>query len=154
MADTLIPTPALHRWVEDLWLAAGCHADEARLTADHLVGANLAGHDSHGVGMVPRYVSSWLANELQLNQHVAIGSDSGAMLSLDANRGMGRGYFFLARQARQVQPPYSDDLEEQELLELSRDELATALSKGDFKIMAWAAILALALNYLANPHTG
>ena len=90
MADTLIPTPALHRWVDELWRAAGSSADEARLTADHLVGANLAGHDSHGVGMVPRYVKSWLAGELQLNQHVAITSDSGAMLSLDAQRGMGQ----------------------------------------------------------------
>ena len=69
---------------------ASCSADEARLTAEHLVGANLAGHDSHGVGMVPRYVSSWLAGELKLNQHVAITSDSGAMLSLDAQRGMGQ----------------------------------------------------------------
>ena len=40
--------------------------------------------------MVPRYVNSWLAGELQLNQHVAITSDSGAMLSLDAQRGMGQ----------------------------------------------------------------
>ena len=90
MADKHIPTAALRRWVEQLWLAAGCSADEARLTAEHLIGANLAGHDSHGVGMVPRYVSSWLADELQLNQHVAITSDSGAMLSLDAQRGMGQ----------------------------------------------------------------
>ena len=98
MADTLIPTPALQRWVEQLWLAAGCSADEARLTADHLVGANLAGHDSHGVGMVPRYVNSWLAGELQLNQHVAIASDGGAMLSLDAQRGMGQSMAFEAMQ--------------------------------------------------------
>ena len=92
----LLPTPALQRWVVDLWLAAGCSADEARLTADHLVGANLAGHDSHGVGMVPRYVKSWLAGELQLNQHVAVTSDSGAMLSLDARRGMGQSLAFEA----------------------------------------------------------
>jgi len=90
MADKHIPTAALQRWVDQLWLAAGCSAGEARLTAEHLVGANLAGHDSHGVGMVPRYVSSWLADELQLNQHVAVTSDSGAMLSLDAHRGMGQ----------------------------------------------------------------
>ncbi len=96
MADIYIPTAALQRWVDQLWLAAGCSADEARLTAEHLVGANLAGHDSHGVGMVPRYVSSWLANELQLNQHVAIRSDSGAMLSLDAQRGMGQSMAFEA----------------------------------------------------------
>jgi hydroxycarboxylate dehydrogenase B len=96
MADTFIPTTALQRWVVELWLAAGSSADEARLTAEHLVGANLAGHDSHGVGMVPRYVKSWLANELQLNQHVAINSDSGTMLSLDAQRGMGQSLAFEA----------------------------------------------------------
>jgi len=90
MADILIPTPALQCWVEQLWRAAGSSIDEARLTAEHLVGANLAGHDSHGVGMVPRYVASWLADELQLNRHVAITSDSGTMLSLDAQRGMGQ----------------------------------------------------------------
>jgi uncharacterized oxidoreductase len=90
MTEHLIPTPALHRWVTDLWIAAGSGAREATLTADHLVGANLAGHDSHGVGMVPRYVNSWLANELQLNQHVSIAQDSGTMLTLDGQRGMGQ----------------------------------------------------------------
>jgi len=90
MAELLLATPALQRWVDELWLAAGCSAEEARLTAEHLVGANLAGHDSHGVGMVPRYVNSWLADELQLNQHVGIVADHGTMLSLDAGRGMGQ----------------------------------------------------------------
>jgi uncharacterized oxidoreductase len=90
MTEHLIPTPALHRWVTELWLAAGSEAREATLTADHLVGANLAGHDSHGVGMVPRYVNSWLANELQLNQHVSVAQDSGTMLTLDGQRGMGQ----------------------------------------------------------------
>jgi uncharacterized oxidoreductase len=90
MAEHHIPTAALQRWVDQLWQAAGCSAEEARLTAEHLVGANLAGHDSHGVGMVPRYVQAWLADELQLNQQVAITRDSGSMLSLDGHRGMGQ----------------------------------------------------------------
>ncbi len=90
MTEHILPTAALRRWVEQLWLAAGCSADEARLTAEHLVGANLAGHDSHGVGMAPRYVQSWQAGELQLNQHVKVLSDNGSMLSLDAQRGMGQ----------------------------------------------------------------
>jgi hydroxycarboxylate dehydrogenase B len=96
MAEHHLPTAALQRWVVELWLAAGCSANEARLTAEHLVGANLAGHDSHGVGMVPRYVNSWLAGELQLNRHVAVTSDSGPMLSLDAQRGMGQSMAFEA----------------------------------------------------------
>jgi LDH2 family malate/lactate/ureidoglycolate dehydrogenase len=31
---------------------------EARTVADNLVLANLSGHDSHGVGMLPRYVDA------------------------------------------------------------------------------------------------
>jgi uncharacterized oxidoreductase len=90
MNEMHLPTAPLQRWVHDLWLAAGSSADEARLTAEHLVGANRAGHDSHGVGMLPRYVSSWLADELQLNEHVAVTQDSGSMLSVDGRRGMGQ----------------------------------------------------------------
>jgi uncharacterized oxidoreductase len=98
MTEPLIPTPALHQWVVDLWRAAGSSAEEARLTADHLVGANLAGHDSHGVGMVPRYVKSWIGDELQLNQHVATVQAAGPMLSLDGCRGMGPVIAFEAMQ--------------------------------------------------------
>jgi uncharacterized oxidoreductase len=96
MTEHLIPTPALHHWVMDLWLAAGSTGREATLTADHLVGANLAGHDSHGVGMVPRYVNSWLAQELQLNRHAAVVQDSGTMLTVDGQRGMGQAVTFEA----------------------------------------------------------
>lgn len=90
MSEHLIPTNALHRWVAELWRAAGSGTTEAELTADHLVAANLAGHDSHGVGMVPRYVNSWLADELQLNRHADTVLDSGTMLTLDGRRGMGQ----------------------------------------------------------------
>ncbi len=89
MSEHTVPPPALHDWVAALWVRAGSSATEARLTADQLVGANLSGHDSHGVGMVPRYVKSWLANELQLNRHVAELSRSGSLLTLDGQRGMG-----------------------------------------------------------------
>ena len=89
MTEHIVSPQALHDWVAGLWLAAGSGPLEARLTAEQLVGANLAGHDSHGVGMVPRYVKSWLANELQLNRHVAEISRSGSLLTLDGQRGMG-----------------------------------------------------------------
>ncbi|MCX7273721.1 MAG: malate/lactate/ureidoglycolate dehydrogenase [Burkholderiales bacterium] len=96
MASHLIPTAALHRWVIDLFRAAGSSDREATLTADHLVGANLAGHDSHGVGMAPRYVDSLLNHELQLNQTVAVTTDTGPMLSVDGRRGMGQSVAFQA----------------------------------------------------------
>src|SRR6266850_95997 len=58
MSGLLIPTKVLHRWTVDLWRAAGSDEGEATRVADHLVAANLAGHDSHGVGMTPRYVKA------------------------------------------------------------------------------------------------
>ena len=89
MTESIVSPAALHDWVDTLWRAAGSSATEARLSADMLVGANLAGHDSHGVGMVPRYVKSWQANELQLNRHVLEVGRSGSLLTLDGQRGMG-----------------------------------------------------------------
>lgn len=90
MQDILIPTPELHGWIERLFTAAGSEALEARLTADHLVGANLSGHDSHGVGMVPRYVSALLNGELQLNRAVEVVTDTGSIVVLDGQRGIGQ----------------------------------------------------------------
>lgn len=67
---------------------------------------------------------------------------------VDSNRGAGTGYLFLARGARQVAEPDSDDLEEQELLHLSRSEIEDALAAGEFKVLPWAATVALALRYI------
>ena len=36
--------------------AGGSKPEEAAIVADHLVEANLRGHDSHGVGMLVAYV--------------------------------------------------------------------------------------------------
>jgi uncharacterized oxidoreductase len=94
--DVLLPTEPLRQWIFDLWRAAGSGEQEARLTADHLVGANLAGHDSHGVGMVGRYVRSLLAGGLQLNQRLTVITDTETMLVVDGNRGMGQSMAFQA----------------------------------------------------------
>ncbi len=90
MADFTIHPAALHKWVVGLFTAAGSNDTEARLAADHLVDANLTGHDSHGVGMIPKYVTALLSRNLQLNQTVEIVSDTGTMLTVDARRGLGQ----------------------------------------------------------------
>lgn len=64
---------------------------------------------------------------------------------VDPNRGTAVGHLFLARRARRVMAINSDDLEEQEMLFLSREELETALMHGEFKILAWAAAVSFAL---------
>ena len=67
---------------------------------------------------------------------------------LHANRGCGSGHLFLALKARRERAPTADDLEEQELLFLSAAELAAALERGEFKSLAWSALVALALRHL------
>lgn len=52
----LIQAKPLHRLVEEVVVAVGTPTELARDVADHLVGSHLAGHDSHGIQHLPRYV--------------------------------------------------------------------------------------------------
>jgi ADP-ribose pyrophosphatase len=64
---------------------------------------------------------------------------------VNASHGSETAHLFLARRAYLASAPASDDLEEQELLLLSRQEVEAALKAGEFKVLAWAAIMSLAL---------
>lgn len=70
--------------------AAGSHAAEARTVAANLVLANLTGHDSHGAGMLPRYVDAVLEGGLEPNTGARLVLDSGTLLALDGQRGYGQ----------------------------------------------------------------
>jgi ADP-ribose pyrophosphatase len=67
---------------------------------------------------------------------------------VDANRGCGMGNFFLALGAHAASAIQKDDLEEQELLFLSRQEMDDAIAAGGFRVMSWAMSVLLALNFL------
>ena len=71
-------------------MAAGSAEAEAHKVANNLVMANLSGHDSHGVGMLPRYIDAVLEGGLQPNTGVKTVLDSGAILSLDGQAGYGQ----------------------------------------------------------------
>jgi uncharacterized oxidoreductase len=68
----------------------GSNDTEMREVADHLIRANLAGHDSHGVGMLPTYVRLLQEGLLVPNQTLETVLDFGALLVLDARRGFGQ----------------------------------------------------------------
>jgi len=68
----------------------GSDDSEAIEVADHLVRANLSGHDSHGVGMLPAYVRLLRDGLLVPNQTPETMLDSGALLVIDARRGYGQ----------------------------------------------------------------
>ena len=73
--------------------------------------------------------------------------------AVDGNRGCGVGHVYLARGARRIAEPNADDLEEQELLTLTRDEIEAALLAGELKVMSWATAVALALAALSRRDT-
>jgi len=91
MANQLVfRSKVLARAVEAVVAAGGSDAREAKLVAENLVTANLTGHDSHGVGMIPRYIDSLLEGGLVVNRHPKIVFDGGAMVSLDGQAGYGQ----------------------------------------------------------------
>jgi len=70
--------------------AAGSEGEEPALVADNLVYANLTGHDSHGVGMLARYIRAVGNGELRPNAHAEVVVDDGPMLLVDGNAGYGQ----------------------------------------------------------------
>ncbi|MFN0161792.1 MAG: malate/lactate/ureidoglycolate dehydrogenase [Burkholderiales bacterium] len=90
-AAQIAVSPAdLTAYIRAIVAAAGSEAREARLTADNLVLANLSGHDSHGVGMIPAYVEFALGGGLKPNQHAKVTADLGSMVMIDGCRGYGQ----------------------------------------------------------------
>jgi len=80
----------LRRLARDLLIAAGCDDEEAAVVADHLVEANLKGHDSHGLGTLPGYLRRLGKGETKANQKPKAVLDQGPLLVIDAGRGLGQ----------------------------------------------------------------
>ena len=89
-ANVTVHADALRRFVATVVERGGSSPREAQLVAHNLVEANLTGHDSHGVGMLPRYVDNLLAGGLKANQHLKVVADHGALLTLDGQAGYGQ----------------------------------------------------------------
>ena len=68
--------------------AAGSKGDEPADVADNLVHANLTGHDSHGIGMLPRYIKAVQEGELRPNMEIDLLVDTGVMLVVDGKAGL------------------------------------------------------------------
>ena len=63
---------------------------ESELVAEHLVRANLSGHDSHGAGMLPIYIKNIKAGLLKAGTKANLVSDNGSILVFDGQRGYGQ----------------------------------------------------------------
>jgi hydroxycarboxylate dehydrogenase B len=86
----LLPIHVLQSQVATILVASGSSTEEADKVAANLVLANLSGHDSHGVGMVPRYVDAVIEGGLKPNSSARVALDIGTMLTLDGQRGYGQ----------------------------------------------------------------
>ncbi|MEM7099542.1 MAG: malate/lactate/ureidoglycolate dehydrogenase [Pseudomonadota bacterium] len=76
--------------VQAIFTTTGATDIVAREVAEHLVTANLKGHDSHGVGMTPAYVMNIGAELLQVDAHAEIVQDGGAVMVTDGQFGFGQ----------------------------------------------------------------
>lgn len=86
----VVPSGRLHEAMCRVVRGFGSSEDEVQAVAGNLIEANLTGHDSHGIGMLPRYADAFLEGGLQPNAHVEVVSDAGALLRLDGQAGFGQ----------------------------------------------------------------
>ena len=80
----------LRRAIRTLLERAGSEPAEAAQVADHLVDANLRGHDSHGIGMIPHYVHNVTRGTMHPNTGLALVRDGGAVMLFDGGLGFGQ----------------------------------------------------------------
>lgn len=86
----LITAPKLSTFVETIFTTIGARNEFAQEVANHLVEANLKGHDSHGVGMSPAYVNNIKADLLKMDAEATVAKDNGAVLVIDGQSGFGQ----------------------------------------------------------------
>ncbi len=88
-----MPTFSPHKLkaiAREVFVAAGLGQDEAGTVAEHLVQANLAGHDSHGVLRIPEYVEWMEAGDVVPGQHVSIMHETPVLAVMEGGWGFGQ----------------------------------------------------------------
>ncbi len=86
----LVPVAALEQVCADTFARVGSTREEALRVARSLIGANLTGHDSHGVIRVPRYVDWVKSGDIVPNQTVALVVDTPSLAVVDGRYGYGQ----------------------------------------------------------------
>ena len=85
-----VSVAALRDFAKSVFLASGSEDGEAHLVADHLVDANLVGHDSHGVIRIAKYLD-WLSRGMVLgNRHAHVVRESPCHAVIDGQFGYGQ----------------------------------------------------------------
>ncbi len=85
-----VQAAAIRRLLGATFRAAGCSAEEAARIAENLVDASLAGHDSHGVIRVARYLKWMGEGYLVPSQTLSVVMENEVMAIADGNQGFGQ----------------------------------------------------------------
>ncbi|MBX6316517.1 MAG: Ldh family oxidoreductase, partial [Isosphaeraceae bacterium] len=86
----ILSASILYDFATRLFEAAGVSRAEAEVVAANLVGANLRGHDSHGVLRIPQYIDFIERGEYRLGVDLLVLSETPAVLVCDAQWGLGQ----------------------------------------------------------------
>jgi uncharacterized oxidoreductase len=85
-----VPAETLTAFATSLLAAGGLGANEAALVGRSLVGANLRGHDSHGVMRIPFYLDCLNKKEVVAGAEFTVIKESPSLLVADGNWGFGQ----------------------------------------------------------------
>ena len=93
MADlpsVAVPAATLRDFIAAIFAAAGCAPEEGGRIAHHLLSANLAGHDSHGVIRTPRYIQWLREGKVRAGQRMSIVHETPTHAIVDGHYGFGQ----------------------------------------------------------------
>src|SRR5262245_13359879 len=87
---TAIPAPELIAFTTNVLAAVGVPRGDAAIVAESLVGANLRGHDSHGVMRVLQYVEFVERGDIRIGVDLRVVQETPALLVCDGQCGLGQ----------------------------------------------------------------
>ena len=85
-----VPAAALQSLIQAIFSGAGSNDDEAEAIAEHLVKANLVGHDSHGVIRTPIYIQWLNEGKVHANRKLEVLLENDACAVVDGGLGYGQ----------------------------------------------------------------
>jgi hydroxycarboxylate dehydrogenase B len=88
-----VPTlnaPTLLDFATRLFTAVGVPEADASVVAENLVGANLRGHDSHGVLRIPQYIDFLRKGDYQVGVGLKVENESPGVVVVDGQWGLGQ----------------------------------------------------------------
>ncbi|MFZ0216197.1 MAG: Ldh family oxidoreductase [Candidatus Dormiibacterota bacterium] len=88
--EVLVAADTVQVYLDAILRNLGADPDVAAEASEHLVGANLAGHDSHGIMRIVQYVDNADRGALQAAHRGSILKEGPSLALFDAERGLGQ----------------------------------------------------------------